>query len=719
MEQYQCELLAPAGNLDIFYAVLNAGADAVYLGGDKFGARAYANNFNQEELLTAIRYAHLHGKKVFLTLNTLLKETELRNEVYPYLLPFYQEGLDAVIIQDLGLIPLLRSCFPKLAIHASTQMSISNVFGAELLKNNGVERIVTARELSLAEISNIYHKTGLEIESFVHGALCYCYSGQCLMSSMIGGRSGNRGRCAQPCRLPYDLYDDEHKKTVDKKYLLSLKDLCTISYLPDILNSGIYSLKIEGRMKQASYAAGVVNIYRKQIDLLKEKGEESYKVEKKDMESLLATGNRSGFTSGYYFQQNHKNMITYQTANHMSEEDNSFVPNSEPCKLEVEASAMFKVGEVGRLILKCQNHMIEERTQNLVQCASKRPLQEDEIRERLQKTGNTNFVFSKLRIQMDQNIFLPIKELNELRRSAVQKLEHILLEENHREVRGFNLDVIKQTQHKIDGPKLTASILKREQLDPLLDCDRMTRIYLPLYDGLGQLPEIEEMCHRIKLTGRQCYAVLPMVFRSNDSNKWEECWDRIEEIEFDGFLAGSLDGFYFLKLKQNKGDKSFQIITDSNLYTMNSMSSQFLLDNGDDQYTVPLELNQHELKQQLWPSGELMIYGRVPLMVTANCVVKTTSGCRKDKQFQYLRDRKGMTFPVRTFCDSCYNMIYNSKPLSLLHLKHELEQLRISSYRISFTTETKAEVTDVLSFMINGYPEISDYTKGHFSRGVE
>ena len=262
------ELLAPAGSLDICKAVIHAGADAVYLGGSKYGARAFAQNFSESEVLEALDFAHLYGRRIMLTVNTLLKNREMGRKLYEYLKPFYEHGLDAVIVQDYGVFQFVRKYFPELPVHASTQMSVANVQGARFLQKQGAARIVTARELSLPEIRRIYDETGVEIESFIHGALCYCYSGQCLMSSLFGGRSGNRGRCAQPCRLSYQVTDETGKVYHRKeKYPLSPKDLCAVELLPQLCEAGIYSFKIEGRMKSLEYAAGVTGIYRKYLDL--------------------------------------------------------------------------------------------------------------------------------------------------------------------------------------------------------------------------------------------------------------------------------------------------------------------------------------------------------------------------------------------------------------------------------------------------------------------
>lgn len=310
-----CEILAPAGSYQCMIAAFNAGADAVYVGGSMFGARAYADNFDTDELISAIDYAHLRGKRLYLTVNTLLKEQELENSLSDYIKPLYEAGLDAVIVQDMGVLRHIKSKFPDLCIHASTQMTVTGVNFAKELKELGVSRIVTARELSYDEIRHIYEETGLEIESFVHGALCYSYSGQCLLSSLIGGRSGNRGRCAQPCRLPYELYDKNGRAlNSTEKYILSPKDICTLKILPDILKSGVYSLKIEGRMKKPEYVASVVSAYRKYIDILKSGSE--YDVDKEDIDVLKDIYNRGGFSDGYYGRQNGREMMSLYKPNH-------------------------------------------------------------------------------------------------------------------------------------------------------------------------------------------------------------------------------------------------------------------------------------------------------------------------------------------------------------------------------------------------------------------
>lgn len=305
------EILSPAGSYDCLKAAINAGADAVYVGGTRFGARAFAENFHTEQLLEAIDYVHLHGKKIYLTINTLLKERELQEELYAYLLPYYRQGIDAVIVQDMGVLQFVKEHFPGLTIHASTQMTVTDVLGAKLLEEQGVERVVTSREMHVDEIREIARQTNLEIESFVHGALCYCYSGQCLYSSILGGRSGNRGQCAQPCRLPYRMQGEKKPQ-----YLLSPKDICTLELIPELVECGIYSFKIEGRMKKPEYVALVTAMYRKYTDLYLEHGREGFVVDEKDKGKLLDLYNRGGFHEGYYHTQNGREMMSLKRPNH-------------------------------------------------------------------------------------------------------------------------------------------------------------------------------------------------------------------------------------------------------------------------------------------------------------------------------------------------------------------------------------------------------------------
>lgn len=411
------ELLAPAGSYVGMKAAFLAGADAVYMGGRLFGARAYADNPEDDGLLCAIDYAHLRNKRLYLTVNTLLKNQELAHLLYDYLAPCYERGLDGVIVQDIGVLSFIKRQFPSLPVHASTQMAVTGVHGARLLKNLGVTRIVTARELSLEEIRTIYQSTGLEIECFIHGALCYSYSGMCLFSSMLGGRSGNRGRCAQPCRLPYQVYEEQRRiGGKNAAYPLSLKDMCTIDLLPEILEAGVHSLKIEGRMKKPEYAAGVTRIYRKYLDAY-ENDSSHYTVEQEDRRELLELYQRDGFNQGYYHVRNGKDMVAILNQKADTKREKGENTRNQELFSYLKKTYMEQEQKVtinGRLELYAEGSAVftafyrdtsVKIGQKLVEPAKNQPLNEERLLRQMRKTGNTPFVFDKLDIQKDKNIF--------------------------------------------------------------------------------------------------------------------------------------------------------------------------------------------------------------------------------------------------------------------------------------------------------------------------
>ena len=493
----EIEILAPAGSYDCFRAAVRAGADAVYAGGPKFGARAYADNFSEEELRRAVREAHLHGCRFYLTVNTLLKEEEM-DGLYEYLAPLYEEGLDAVIVQDIGVFDAVRTWFPEMDLHASTQMTVTNVEGARFLEQRGARRVVPARELSLGEVRRIHDGTGLEVECFVHGALCYCYSGQCLLSSIIGGRSGNRGQCAQPCRLPYTAGGE-------KRHYLSLKDICTLELIPELVEAGIDSFKIEGRMKGPEYVAAVTAMYRKYTDLYLSSGRRNFSVRAEDREMLMDLYNRGGSHTGYYKRHNGRAMISLDRPNHegvdavrmtdqrgrevrgtaLTElhrgdvirigggkenytlgspvEKGGSVTFLAPKGVRFERGAVFRRIRNGQLLKEldekyvsagkqekihgflslfsscpavltviCREVSFTAESEECVTEAQKRPLEEKDVRSRIMKTGNSPFCFETLEISMGEGIFLPVQQLNGLRRAALAGLEEALAEIHRR-----------------------------------------------------------------------------------------------------------------------------------------------------------------------------------------------------------------------------------------------------------------------------------------------
>lgn len=748
----ELELLAPAGSLKTLKAVIHAGADAVYLGGSMFGARAYANNFNEEELLEAIRFGHIHGRKIILAVNTLLKEYEL-GQLYDYLHPYYEAGLDAVIVQDMGVMEFIKTHFPNLPIHTSTQMTITNVEGARLLKEQGVERVVTAREMSLEEIQRIHDEVGVELESFIHGALCYCYSGQCLFSSIIGGRSGNRGRCAQPCRLSYEVLQGEKSLTGHHATpILSLKDMCTLPFLYELADHGVYSFKIEGRMKTPEYAAGVVSIYRKYMDSYLDGSR--IPVEKKDIRALLELGNRGGFTNGYYYHHNDSDMLSGESASHNKSEgvlqDNirreyvdtelkekikgKLILNKEcPAKIEVQYGKI-KVSYQGDMVLVAQN----------------RPLTEEVVTEKITKTGNTPFVFEKLEVTMDDDIFMPVNQLNQLRRGALEALEEALLKPYERTlpelVETSSAETDRQTtgnaikEKQISGQSLSQTsgqqsagsstevrvlIENAEQLPAVLKADFVDTVYLDcmLYTRENLIRKLSEDIDRVQASGKKAFYVFPFIFRQQTSLFYEKIMPELKKLPLDGIMVRSLDEIAFIK---EWGNENWQMVSDSNLYTYSNEAAEYFYHLGMMQDTIPVELNRKEILRRENSRSEMIIYGRLPLMITAQCIHKNTLGCMHQPDVLTLKDRYSVHFPVKNFCPECYNVIYNSLPVCLFKEDATVKKIAPAAVRLSFTIETEEETEQILTIYGDIYKNGGilgqlpmECTNGHFKRGVE
>lgn len=765
-KRYQnIELLAPAGSMETFQAVIHAGADAVYLGGGRFGARAYANNFTEEELLLAIDYAHIHERKVYLTVNTLFKERELTEELYSYLLPYYEQGLDAVIIQDMGAFRLVREAFPGLSIHTSTQMTVTNRYGAMMMKELGADRVVTAREMSFAEIRDIKDHVDIEIESFVHGALCYCYSGQCLFSSMLGGRSGNRGRCAQPCRLSYEVMDEKkHPVKTGKKerdlYILSPKDLCTVSMIPELIENGVDSFKIEGRMKQPEYAAGVVSVYRKYIDYYinaclrtdEVTAKKDFKVTKEDIQHLYDFGNRSGFTDGYYKRHNGREMITLDKPSHTKGNEALWEEIKEQY---VRSEKKEKINGILRLKKDCPaklevalNDIRTSVDGDVVQAALKQPLAEEKVAASIKKTGNTPYEFAELDIDMDDDIFLPVQALNVLRRNALERLSEALTAPMRRREASHKTEMaagetsgeewqketvsVKKEQKTEKGsvtPYLSVSIENRSCITLLLDASYVDAIYLDssCYTRENLFTALKEDVSRIHSAGKKAYYIMPAVFRLSALSFYERNLSGMKQTGVDGFVVKSYDELAFIR--QNLSD--MDVILDHNLYTWNSYAQKQFWDRKPVRDTVPLELNRKELHGRDNTHSEMFLYGNLPLMVSAQCVHANAGadrGCDKMRTVTYLKDRYGKYFPVKNNCTECYNTIYNTAPLILFPYRKELEKMGIHAYRISFTTEQGSQVKQILhlyeKIFLNGENSLQElytgeYTGGHYKRGVE
>ena len=708
MRNKDFELLAPAGNLEIFKGVIESGADAVYVGGSMFGARAYANNFTEEELLEAIDFAHLRGVKVYLTVNTLIKNSEF-SKLYDYLLPYYKRGLDAVIVQDLGVVKAIHEYFPSMEIHTSTQMTVTGADGVRFLSQFGVTRVVMAREVSLAEMKRIHEETGMELEAFVHGALCYSYSGQCLFSSILGGRSGNRGRCAQPCRLPYTV---EGKKD---EYILSLKDMCGIKALDKLHDAGVYSLKIEGRMKQLEYACGVVKYYRSYIDSKKP-------VSDADYDRIKALGNRCGFTDRYYFDHNGSDMVTYVKPNFVS---NAAEPSPEKRKLSIEGELVLREGEPGSLTVK-RGDVTYKASIEPVSAALKAPLDKRAAIDRINKTGDTDFEFSHIKAQIGENVFVPNGALNKLRRDAISGLCDKLLKKYYRDDARYadissmcelSEHVVKSDPTHEDGAvnakdyTAICSCMTRAQLDTLISYDCFDVFYLDfdMYDRKTLIQQFADDVKCLTKRNKKVYLMLPTILRADSSDYFVSIAKELDKVSFEGFVVKNYEELY---LTENlfTGKK---VILDHNMYTFNDVSKSAFFEHGVSGDTVPLELNSREIMHRNNIGSQMIVYGYYPLMTTANCVHKNTKGCDKKQKLIYLKDRYNKSFAVCNNCKECYNTIYNSLPTMLTKNISKLKEAGIRSFRYSFTIETPKQIKAVMD------DKVAEYTNGHYKRGVE
>lgn len=754
----KAELLAPAGNREAFFGALNAGADAVYLAGTRFGARAYAENFTETELLECIRYGRLLGKKVYLAVNTLLKERELE-ELPEYVRPMYEEGVDAVIVQDFGVLHVLRERFPKLQLHASTQMSTCSRHGAELLKDLGVSRIVPARELSLQELREIRDSVDVEIETFVHGAMCYCYSGQCLFSSILGGRSGNRGRCAQPCRLPYsvDVRGTAREKgcaSGKEGYYLSMKDLCSVEHLPALIASGIDSFKIEGRMKKPEYVAGVTATYRKYVDLcyeLRERyGEEAaerYRVERSDLERLHGLYVRSEPQDGYFFRQNGREMITLTASGYSAGDEATFddvraLYLKEKKRLPVDFKAVFRKGEPAALQLTHDDVSVMIYGQT-VEEAKSQPVTEENVKRQLGRLGDCAFAVKGMELTVDEDVFYPLKQLNELRRQAVEALERQIL---GRRGGQENADFVAKIPFFLkEGEKNAGNRSESAMNKGRLGAERCG--WAVSLSTPGQWKTLQEWCGRHPAAGpavvylpgdialkdpataaeaclpfrrSRFLLALPYVFRSRDAGYVERILSLTAEENgaFSGVLVRSVDELgYFAKRS-----KTGLLHLDAGVYVWNSGAAKKLSPLADS-LCIPYELRAQEQGQLLQNSPglvfEKVVYGRIPMMVTANCIRRTALGwCAAEGRELTLTDRYGKRFPVVTDCAHCTNVIYNSLPLSLYGEREKWRgKVRL---RLDFTIEDGGEMTSVLNaFLLGDDLRLPERTAGHEKRGVE
>jgi putative protease len=797
----EVELLAPVGSWEALVAAVQNGADAVYLGGKLFNARHYASNFSDEELKEAVSYAHLRGVLVFVTVNILIDDSEMEDAL-DYAKYLYDIGVDAIIVQDVGYASLVRKVIPNLEIHGSTQMTINNLEGAKLLQEMGFARAVLAREVPAKEIKNISDNCSLELEVFVHGALCYSYSGQCLMSSLIGGRSGNRGTCAQPCRMQYSIVDDRGTllNNWDKSHFLSTRDLNTIDQIGELISLGIKSFKIEGRMKRAEYVAALTSVYRRAID------EGSNAITEKDKENIKQIFNR-GFTKGLTFGDFGKDFVTLDrpdnrgirvgtvlesgnkgTAillkNKISKGDGlewlsrdgstnglksprdiaanerfflqrvfdaevgsdvnrtssvELLQNMKETysidtrKTPIIMNIMITKGEPPILKLYSKDHQVDVKGDVLVQPAANAPLTMTKVEEQLVKLGDTPFYAESIYIELEEGSFLPVKELNELRRSAVlQMQEKILYSRGNPELsEGIYLRAKKQAlnlvRKKNTSTGLSVRVSSQLQLDQM-DLNKLDRLYLGFYEN------IENNLKLLKTQEVETYLWTDRILYQKDL-------ERLGEIVRDNYDL--IDGISVSNLGSIMYFKRFgkRLHGDFGLNAFNSLALDYLEGYGLYSQTMSVELNIGQIETILRKVGgvkEAVVYGYLPSMVARNCPMAVVKGCKDDSECKNcrfahgyrLRDRMGKEFAMER--GEGFTTIYNSVPLMVPESLISIRDKGIALFRLEFTIEEDIKGIQSLYYdYLNGKinrSEVDDFmksyklgneiTNGHYFRGV-
>ena len=694
------ELLSPAGSRAALEAAVQSGADAVYMGFGAFNARRNAKNFTDEEFADAVAYCHLRGVRVFLTLNTLLTDRELP-QAAEVLRKASRMGVDAVLVQDWGVLTLAQAVTPDLPIHASTQMSLFTSGGARWAERLGMERVVLARELSREDIANVCRNCGAEIEVFVHGALCMCYSGQCTMSALIGQRSGNRGACAQPCRLPYGV-----NGPCKNQFPLSLKDANLSAYLQELGDMGVACLKLEGRMKRPEYVAVITSIYRRLMD-------EKRSPTAEESRALEQAFSRSGFTDGYYRHQKGPAMFGTRPENAPEPKElfaqarAVYENGKENRKIPVNLRLTVKRGEAVRLggaCAACGGVAIAMATGNIPEEARNRAVTEEELRQRLSKTGGTVFAADRIEIELDDGLMVSASAVNALRRELLDELAARRTDVPQR--RSLPTPALpEQETFSPAAAKLTCSIARLDQLtDALTDGAEM--IYVPI----ELLPGLKDYRGRAKLC-----AVLPRVWRDGDEAGFRKILETTPALSAVSIgNAGHMAIVEGLPLEK-RGDFGLNVF--------NSRAVAFWQGQGLDSVTVSFELRHQQVRElRKYLPCEGIVYGRLPLMVTENCMIGNAGNCHGDKRLcqgeNTLTDRTGARFPLLGQY-GCRYEIENSRTLFLAD-KPEWRDCGLTYARLRFTTESPAQCDAVLRrYQGEGDWTPEEFTRGLFYRGVE
>ena len=692
------ELLSPAGSMDALRAAVQNGADAVYLGVGGFHARAMARNFTPEQLRQAVAYCHVRGVKVHLTVNTLTTDRE-RRAVTELVEDGARAGVDAFIVQDPGIVALCRAVAPSVDVHASTQMSIHSLDGVKAAADMGCTRAVLARELSRREIETICLGSPIEIEVFCHGALCMCYSGQCYLSSVIGRRSGNRGQCAQPCRLPYGYGRQE------ERYPLSLKDNCLVDSVTELASMGVASLKIEGRMKRPEYVAVVTRIYRSALS--------DGKITAENAAALERVFSRQGFTRGYYDRDLGPEM--FGTRQDLKEDR----------ELLARARATYETGEISRVGVKfyaliCQGEPAKLAAEDpegrrcategpVPEAARTRALDEAELEGRLAKTGGTPYFFQSLRAKIDPGLSLSAAAVNEMRRSVLTQLSALRGRPAAAEIRPA--PTLTLWPGVEEPPMLTVAVRKAEQVTQKLLGRRSAVLYVPL----SELVRHEDLIDRIPRETELC-AVLPRVILDSEQPAMEQCLRALAARGVRSVLCGNAG---HVRMASRMG---LSVRGDFGLNVFSSASAEWWRKAGLRSLTVSFEATLSQIRDMSKPlPTEAIVYGRLPLMLTENCLIKNRSGvCACDGAVQKLVDRKGEEFPVVPDPGTCRSVVLNGKKLYLLDKQPALSDLGLWALRLQFTTESPEEVDVILRRQAQGGGfDPGTCTRGLYLRGVE
>ena len=693
------ELLAPAGSMEALRAAVCNGADAVYLGADTFNARINARNFSAADLQEAVVYCHVRGVKVHLTLNTLVLDREMPRAAELIRLAA-SCGVDAFIVQDLGMVSLCRQLAPDVPIHASTQMSIHSVEGGLEAAALGCSRVVLARELPAEEIAHICKKSPVEIEVFVHGALCMCYSGQCYLSSVIGRRSGNRGQCAQPCRLPYG-----YGRFESTRYPLSLKDNCLAGELDELRRMGVASIKIEGRMKRPEYVAIVTRAYRTVLN--------GGKLMPSDLQELETAFSRQGFTDGYFRGQTGSDMFGRRqegedTADLFASARATY-EQGEPQRIGVRFYAMIRRGEPAQLAVEDPDGNLCRTRGPVPEQAVYRSLTPQDLEQQLKKTGGTPYLCTAVRSSLDPDLMLPASAINAMRRDVIAELTA-----KRGRAAPARLNAYDEPP-RYDGiagePQLTIAVRTAGQITSRMLSMKPTVLYVPL----SELAEHPDLPQRVSVE-TQLAAILPRVIWSGELAPVARQLRTVYEMGVRQVLAGNLGQLHIARAA------GFAVRGDFGLNIVNSRAMRYLREQGLDSQLLSFELTLPQIRDiSKAVPAELLIYGRLPLMLMENCVMKNRTGiCACQTGTVRLVDRVGEEFPIVKDPGTCRNVLLNGKKLYLLDKKDALRGMGLWALRLQFTTENPGEIDKVLmDYQGRAVFDAGSYTRGLYSRGVE